>query len=503
VATAQGFPWNRHDLGGIPSNSWDDGRVDTESLPASHSSRGFRIVIIAASVIAAIVGSVLLATRDSGEKATTLGVTATLQVPGHPGAVTAGPDAVWVALNGDSRKPVGDRPLLLLDLATGAVAQTVYLGGQAFHLAHDLRRADGAPLSEDRLIASVQHVGSDGFGPTELVVLEWRSGVVLLRRGFEGPVDQLVLDGSVLWALEGRPGTLLRLDPGTLAPTSAPLGLSPGRTLGLASGGGYVWVTAADAGEVLRIDPVTYAIKRVQVGGFPIGIVVTGGRVWYADRDGGKVVRLDPRTLRPVGESIRVGAKPSWLAVAGGSLFVTDEDDGTVARIDVHSGETVGLPIRIARPARNGPAPAMAPVGRSVWVSSFVSNTLTRINSRAGNDDRGGKVTVRIAGTNDGGDRVTDGGVAGTGRFTASGAIRDKGKVTGYRTVKGAFITLRFVSVGTKGTITFVVKIDTNVGTSRWTITSGTRAYKGLHGRGIERENADYTVSTLTGTVWR
>ena len=98
---------------------------------------------------------------------------------------------------------------------------------------------------------------------------------------------------------------------------------------------------------------------------------------------------------------------------------------------------------------------------------------------------------------------MTDGGVAGTGHFTASGAIADKGSVTGYRTVKGAFITLRFVSVGTKGTITFVVKIDTNVGTSRWTIASGTKAYRGLHGKGIERENAGYTVSTLTGIVWR
>ena len=41
------------------------------------------------------------------------------------------------------------------------------------------------------------------------------------------------------------------------------------------------------------------------------------------------------------------------------------------------------------------------------------------------------------------------------------------------------------------------------LGSSRWTISSGTKAYKGLHGKGIERENADYTVSTLTGTVWR
>src|SRR5439155_21219259 len=114
-----------------------------------------------------------------------------------------------------------------------------------------------------------------------------------------------------------------------------------------------------------------------------------------------------------------------------------------------------------------------------------------------------GKVTVRIAGTNDGGDQVTDGGVAGTGRFTAAGAIADKGTVVVYRTVKGVLITLRFVSVGKKGAITFVVKIDTNVGTSRWTIISGTKAYRGLHGKGTERENAQYTVSTLTGTVWR
>jgi hypothetical protein len=114
----------------------------------------------------------------------------------------------------------------------------------------------------------------------------------------------------------------------------------------------------------------------------------------------------------------------------------------------------------------------------------------------------GAKVSVRIAGGNNGQD-VGNGGVAGTGHFTASGAISDKGTVTTYRTKKAALIILRFVTVGKKGKITFVVKIDTNVGTSRWTIASGTRAYKGLHGKGTEHENAQYTVSTLTGTVWR
>jgi hypothetical protein len=111
---------------------------------------------------------------------------------------------------------------------------------------------------------------------------------------------------------------------------------------------------------------------------------------------------------------------------------------------------------------------------------------------------------VRIVASGPGnGGEVTNGGVAGTGHFTASGAIADRGTETTYRTMKGTLITLRFVAVGKKGKITFVVKIDTSVGTSRWTITSGTKAYKGLHGKGTERENAQYTVSTLTGTVWR
>jgi hypothetical protein len=94
--------------------------------------------------------------------------------------------------------------------------------------------------------------------------------------------------------------------------------------------------------------------------------------------------------------------------------------------------------------------------------------------------------------------------VAGNGNFVASGAVSEKGTVVVYRTMKRSLITLRYVTSGSKGTITFVVKIDTNFGTSRWTITSGTGAYEGLYGEGTEHENApDYTVSTLTGTVSR
>jgi hypothetical protein len=114
-------------------------------------------------------------------------------------------------------------------------------------------------------------------------------------------------------------------------------------------------------------------------------------------------------------------------------------------------------------------------------------------------------VKVVIAGTNDALEEQTEGGIAGEGNFRATGAITDKGTVTAYRGVNEGVILLRFVTKGTEGTITYGLVIDTTVRpvTSRWTIESATKAYKGLRGRGIETENATYTVSTLRGKVWR
>jgi len=122
----------------------------------------------------------------------------------------------------------------------------------------------------------------------------------------------------------------------------------------------------------------------------------------------------------------------------------------------------------------------------------------------------GDTVKVRIVGTNNGQD-VTNGGVSGRGRFTATGAISDSGSVVAYRTVKGnldvgrALITLRFVTRGKNGTITYLVKVKIEPTTtiSTWTIASGTKAYRDLHGSGHERENAEHTVVILTGQISR
>ena len=330
----------------------------------------FRLAVVVASAVAAIGGSVLLVTHRPGEKVTTRGVTATLRVPGHPGWVAAGSNALWLALAG-TRMPVGDRPLLRLDLASGTIERRILVGGQASYLAH----------VGNRLFASVEHVGGSGSGPSLIVALDWQSGRVLARRPVPTLVGPLADDGTDLWVLQIAPAALLRLDPLTLAPEAPPLPLSQGRALGLAVGGGYVWATASDAGEVLRIDPVSYKVTPVRVGGFPVGVTVVAGSVWFVDRDRAELGRLDPRTAQPIGKPIRVGGAPAWLARATHYLFVGDPVRGTVSRIDVRTNRKVGRPIRVAPPATAAPGLAVAPAGGSVWVASFASSTLARVSA--------------------------------------------------------------------------------------------------------------------------
>jgi sugar lactone lactonase YvrE len=480
-----------------------------ESRAGEPANRWFRPTVVAASVIVAAIGSVLLATRASGDE-TTEGITATLHVAAHPGAVAAGADVLWVAVNGDPGASVGDRPILRLDLATGTVAQTVRLGGEVADLARD----------GDRLIASVKPV-ADGTKSTRLLIaVGWRSGVVLplgrshlsdtVARKIDGPVDKVIRAGTSVWALETRPGRLLQLAPSTLEPLSAPIRLSSGRTLGLTAGDGYLWVTAADAGEVLRIDPATRALARVHVGGSPVGIVVVRGQVWFADRSDGTVVRLDSRTLRPVGDPIHVGERPSWLAAAGDTLFVTDQDAGTIARIDVRSGRSVGQPIRIAPPAAGGIAPAVVATGESVWVTNFASNTVTRITSRPSHEAASNELTLKGTGNgpvNPGpyGFGVVDGGVSGTGHFTVTGSIEDTGTYTAYRSVNGSIANVRHVLVGTKGTITIVTTIHLDRETlPPWRTISGTERYEGLRARGkliVDNFQSDPYTFVMTGRV--
>lgn len=117
-----------------------------------------------------------------------------------------------------------------------------------------------------------------------------------------------------------------------------------------------------------------------------------------------------------------------------------------------------------------------------------------------------GKITVR-AWEKLKAEDVTNGGVAGTGHFKTSGVVVDAGTVTDYRKVSGNTITIRRVTVGKRGAITFRITIQMNdYSPAPWVITSATKAYKGIRGSGTQVvDNFDATPATfvLKGTVSR
>jgi outer membrane protein assembly factor BamB len=327
------------------------------------------IAVGAAAVGAALAATLALTTRASNDEATTSGVTTTVRLPRHPGWISAALDGLWVALNPSTERLVRRGSLVRLD-ASGKVERSIRMDGGVFTTAR----------LGNRLFASLQPAGDDGFGRGRLLALDWRSGRVLASRKLLGPGGALALGAGSLWLLQVRPATLLRLDPRTLLDEAPPLRLSRGRAFGIAFGAGHVWVTDSEADRLIRIHPATRAITRISVGGFPVGVTVAGGDVWLAHRDDGDVVRGDPRTLKQIGESIEVGATPTYMTATRDYLFVANQSDGTVTRIDLDTGQKVGAPIRIAPPSEiHAAAFVPAAVGRAVWVSSFTADTITRI----------------------------------------------------------------------------------------------------------------------------
>jgi len=115
-------------------------------------------------------------------------------------------------------------------------------------------------------------------------------------------------------------------------------------------------------------------------------------------------------------------------------------------------------------------------------------------------------LTVRCSETLTGQD-VTNGGVAGTGRCALTGILHDSGRVTDYRSQRGETAFIRRVVTGAKGTITFVITIPLagpGPGGEPWTITSGTKTYTKLHGRGhqvVDNYTGSPATFVLKGTV--
>ena len=340
-----------------------------------HTGSRFRLIVGGLTVAAAIVGTVVVFAFAGHDSASSQPVMASLRLPGHPDAVLAGSDGLWVALGAGSGDPIpGETSIVHVNPATGLVDKTVEVGG--------------SPGFAIRVGGTVW-LGNSSAGkaaPGELVAIDSASGSVIGRLALGGPAGPLAYGGDSVWAMLsgdniGAGANLVRIDPVTRSLSGQPVHVSDRRSIGLIWVDGILWATAHDDGLLVRIDPATGLQKTVHVGNFPVGLAFANGSIWVANRGDATVSRVDSSTMQVIGAPIPVGQNPTWIDALGGSLWVANQDDGTVSRIDASTGRVVGAAIRIAPASAGNPAAnAMADDGSSLWVTSVTQQAVSRID---------------------------------------------------------------------------------------------------------------------------
>lgn len=317
----------------------DDERVTASSAPTRASVRRFRVAVVVASVVAAILGSVWLVTLRSREK---------------------------------------------VNAATGSTFAPALPAG-------------GKVIAAIRVGRSIPAIGQEGGGPLAvgegavwamnqgkeiLMRIDPARNAVVARIKLDPPNEAAAGDGAV-WLSNPSFNTVTRVDPATNTVTATiPVGAQPE---GIAVSPGAVWVANAGGPSVSRIDPATNrVVATIRVG--PKGdccadhmnLIASPRAVWVALTNGDGIVRVDPATNRVVATA-RLAYQPcGFLAADETGVWSTGGACGgdVVTRVDVRTNR------RIANLGEVFPSGIVLAFG-SVWVATDAGN-VDQLDPRSG-----------------------------------------------------------------------------------------------------------------------
>jgi DNA-binding SARP family transcriptional activator/streptogramin lyase len=136
---------------------------------------------------------------------------------------------------------------------------------------------------------------------------------------------------------------------------------------------GNIYVSGWDFPFVWQIDPRTVQIVRsFRVKTRALGLAVGGGSLWVVDRLANAVTRID-LAQRRVAETIRVGLDPLDATFGYGALWVANQDSGTVSVIRPGAAK----PIRVgAIPSPDG----ISAGAGGIWVAAYGVHAVYRID---------------------------------------------------------------------------------------------------------------------------
>jgi len=307
------------------------------ALARASAYRRIRLAVVAASVVAAIVGSVLLATNWSSEKV----------------AVQRG-SILGPAL------PAGGK--VVARIRVGRAVPPVRAGGA-------LAVGEGAVWAMSNSQATLMRIDPA------------RNAVVARIKEVYPPETVAAGDGAV-WLSNPSDDTVTRIDTSTNKVTATiQVGPSPE---GIAVSPGAVWVVTAGGPSVSRIDPATNrVVATIRVGpkraccAEHMSVIASPRAVWVAVPYGNRLVRIDPATNRVVATAALDYEPCGYLAADRTGVWSSGCGPGVVARVDARTNELTAQ------------VPEVHPVGLevafgSVWVADSGSGNVDQIDPRTG-----------------------------------------------------------------------------------------------------------------------
>jgi len=250
--------------------------------------------------------------------------------------------------------------------ARGApAADVVHVGGRPMALAAGFGRlwvADGAgsvvreidpataaevgapiPVAQD---PDAIAAGDGGVWVASLVagtvsLIDPHRGQVVASTSLPDGAVRLALGPGAVW-VSGQTHSLSLVSPtpvgGSLRWRSVGVGQGP---LGVAVGGGSVWVANVQSGTVSRVDPATVRVTATYrlageggTGAEPEAIAFWRGRLWVGDGQQAEMVALDPATGTQVGSALTLpGVVRQLSADPAGGFWATTANPGTVLRL--------------------------------------------------------------------------------------------------------------------------------------------------------------------------
>ena len=276
-----------------------------------------------------------------------------------PSSIAVGAGAVWVldaddktlsAIDQETRSPKG------APFSTTSTPTDIAAGAGALWIGNAFREGQFSSTSYPQ---SVSRLDPDSRVVVDTIPLP-RPGVVQYnpKGGWLRPLEHIAVTSDAVWVVGADQG-VYRIDPRTNKLVGRVKGIE---AVGIAAGGGGVWVIEYGDAAVARIDPRTNTItQRIPVASQGLGSLAVGARdLWAADPFDGLVWRIDPGPNHQRTIPLDVGV--TWVAVGAGAVWATNELAGLVYRIDPSTNKAQ-IVHRTAAPA------TVAVGGGAAWVS--------------------------------------------------------------------------------------------------------------------------------------